>query len=283
MHKLFELLRRNIHVLLFVLLEIIAVTLMYNRNNYHGSVLFGTSNRLVGYVMSYKGEFDKYRGLHDANLELMRSNALLEKELLKLNATIERYKVDSLSYNTVFATEESPASDFEYSVAEVVGRTNLTKTIYLTINKGSRDGVKLDMGVLSTKGVVGSVVAVGTHFSKVLPLINNSFSLSCKLSNQEYLGSLQWDGEDLTHSVLTRLPKHLSYTPGDTVLTSGYSTIFPKGLFVGIVEGETKSTDDNFLSLRVRLATDFERLRYVYMVENIHKFERDSLDKVSIK
>ncbi|MDO4789505.1 MAG: rod shape-determining protein MreC [Porphyromonas sp.] len=283
MHKLFELLRRNIHVLLFVLLEIMAVTLMYNRTDYHGSVLFGTSNRVVGHILSYKGEFDKYRGLHEANLELMRSNAQLEKEVLKLNAAIERYKVDSLYYNNVFVTEENPASDFEYSVAEIVGQTNLTKTIFLTINKGSHDGVTLDMGVLSTRGVVGSVVAVGTHFSKVLPLVNNSFSLSCKLSNQEYLGSLQWDGESLTHSVLTRLPKHLSYTPGDTVLTSGYSTVFPKGLFVGIVEGETKSTDDNFLSLRVKLATDFEKLRYVYMVKNMHKSERDSLDRVSIR
>lgn len=251
---------------------------MYNKSAYRGSVMLGTSNQIVASVLSVKGEFDKYKGLHEKNLELMKVNADLEKELLRLQATIERYRVDTLYKPKLFLGDpEDVTLPFEYSIAEIVDKSTLTKNNYITINKGYNQGVEKDMGVLSSMGVVGIVVAVGREYSKVLPLINNGFSLSCKFSSNNYTGSLQWDGESSGTSVLTHLPKHTPYHEGDSIYTSGFSAIFPQNIFVGTIQEEVKSIDDNFLALRVNLATNFETLKYVYLIKNDDKEEIDKL------
>lgn len=278
MYKLLEFLKNKAYFFLFIILEVFAVYLITNKTVYQGTVLLGTSNQFVAKVLSVKGEIDRYTGLHPANLELMKANAELERKILKLSSLVERFKIDTMRTPKILEdlvlSSEIP---FQFEVAEVVNKSTLTKTNYITLDKGKQDGIWEDMGVLSLHGVVGVVVASSQHFSKVLPLVNNSFSLSCTLSKGGNVGSLMWDGDDPSLSVLTNLPKHVVYHKGDSVFTSGYSAIFPSGIFVGTVENETKSLDDNFLSLKVRLATDFNTLKYVYVIHNKSKAEIDSL------
>jgi rod shape-determining protein MreC len=138
---------------------------------------------------------------------------------------------------------------------------------YITINKGARDGIEPDMGVASIKGVVGIVSTVNERFSVVIPILNPKSKLSCKLATGSYFGSLFWDGRNTQYANLTELPNHAEFNPGDQVVTSGYSAVFPAGLLVGTV-AEFDKEQGTFNSLKVKLAVDFQSLRMVRVIKN---------------
>jgi rod shape-determining protein MreC len=154
---------------------------------------------------------------------------------------------------------------------------------YITLDKGAKDGIKPDMGVVSVRGVVGIVFTVDEHFSVVIPLLNPKSKLSCKLNSGDYYGSLSWDGRDVHYANLEELPNHVEFQKGDTVVTSGFSAIFPPGLPVGTVVEMDNSRDHNFYSLKVKLATDFQRLKNVRVIQNDFQQERLNVEREARK
>lgn len=277
MQRLLELLKAKGHIVLFCLIEIVAILLLIRGSNYHNSVFLSSSNVVVGKLTEVTTAADAYIGLKRANAELLQRNADLQKEVLGLKSQIERLTIDTLVYQRLVRDTTSTPFPYDYIAARVVGNSLFSKSNYLTINKGWADGIRPDMGVVSIQGVVGVVSAVGAHYAKVIPLINNHFSVSCKLVSKGPFGDLHWDGVDYEHTLLTHLPKHLEYSIGDTVCTSGYSAIFPEGVYVGVVTEEVTSSDDNFYTLRVKLNTDFSRLKNVFVIKNYMRSELDSL------
>lgn len=150
---------------------------------------------------------------------------------------------------------------------------------YITIDKGTKDGITPDMGVVSDQGVVGIVSHVSRNFSVILPLLNPKYRLSCKVLGSNYFGSLRWNGRDARFAQLEELARHVEFQKGDTIVTSGYSSIFPPGIIVGTITDFKKQHDDNFYSLDVALATHFDTLTNVRILMNSKQDEQLRLEE----
>ncbi|MDE6782169.1 MAG: rod shape-determining protein MreC, partial [Paramuribaculum sp.] len=127
-------------------------------------------------------------------------------------------------------------------------------------------GIQPEMGVVDQNGIVGKVNVVGEHSSRIISLLNSDLRISSKVKGSDQVGSLVWDGNDSRFALLEELPRHSTFNVGDTVITSGYSTTFPEGIPVGVVDSELKDYDENFYTLRIRLFTDFSKLSIVRIV-----------------
>lgn len=282
MDRFLEFLRANSHTFLFLIFEVIAWALLFGSSDYRRSAVWGTANSVTGKITEISHSINSYTGLREANVELMRQNAMLEVRALRLRAMLNRLTLDTLSWKRLAGDSVERPFPYGYVAAEVVGNTKTPKSNYLTLNVGTAEDVLPDMGVVGPQGVVGVVEAVGTSYAKVLPLVNSKFEVSAKISGSDYVGTMVWDGRDLTHSQITNLPKHMKYEVGDSVFTSGFSNIFPEHIFIGLVEGEGESENDNFFSLRVKLATNFNTVKYVYVLVDYDRQERSLVEQYDI-
>jgi hypothetical protein len=146
-----------------------------------------------------------------------------------------------------------------------------TGEVYYTINKGRRDGIETDMGVMSASGVVGAVMAVSDHYALVIPVLNPKIRLACTLLGQEVSGTLAAPSSpNANEAILSNVPPHAHPQIGDTITTSGYSYLFPEGMMVGTiadsVPARVKGSAGTFANYPVHLSTDFQGLRYVYVI-----------------
>ena len=185
---------------------------------------------------------------------------------------------DSLSVDA-FVPDSTGIPQFDFIPAEVVNLSFMGGTNnFITIDKGLSSGVKPDMGVISHGGVVGVVSAVSDNFAVVIPVINSKFRLSARMKHSESNGSLMWNGKNIREAQITELPRHEPYEAGDTVLTS-FSGIFPKNLIIGRMSSRGSSTDDNFITLNVELATNFYTLQDVLVIKDRFYDEQEALEE----
>jgi len=168
---------------------------------------------------------------------------------------------------------------YQYIHASVVEKQIFEANNYLILNKGSNDSIKEDMAVVSAKGIVGVVLKVTPRFSRIIPVINPEFRPTCMIKSTHFFGTLYWDGKDPRYATLSRLPGHASYTIGDTIVTSGYSAIFPQGAYVGVVEDAYKQKNEEYNSLKIRLFTDFSTLTEVFIIRYLLQDERNEIQK----
>jgi len=148
---------------------------------------------------------------------------------------------------------------------------------YITLNKGKKDGVFSDMGVISDLGLVGIVYESSNNFSTVLPIINRDFRLSVQIKSNRYAGILQWEGDSPLYAMLNEIPFHVDLQEGDTIVTSGFSSIFPEGILVGEIESFSLE-QGNFYDIRIRLSNDFQRLFHVNIIRNFRQEEQLNLE-----
>jgi rod shape-determining protein MreC len=275
MQKLFEFLIGKRHWLVFILCEIISLVLVYRHNAYQRNVFLGSANMVAGYVSSVSGSVMSYIGLRKENRALFERNSLLELEVLELQQQLTAIRSGISSYEHMMV--DSTDRHYRYVAAEVVNNSVTQLFNYITINRGRRDGVEPDMGVVSMYGIVGIVSTVNDRFSVVIPLLNPKLKISCKLHRGNYYGSLSWDGRDTRYASLGELPNHAEFQEGDTVVTSGYSAVFPPGVIVGTVATPDDNTQNySFYSLKVKLATDFRELKMVRVIKDV--FQQDRLE-----
>ena len=207
---------------------------------------------------------------------------ITKKELIiesELKNKIEELKAINreIQTDTLWQGIDSISTDYIYKTAEIINSSfNKTKN-YITINKGTLEGINSEMAVCSGDGVIGIVERVSRHYAKVLPLINANLRVSAKIKKNGYYGSLQWDGNDYRYSFLNDIPFHVNAEVGDTIVTSGFSSIFPEGKLIGFVESVNKETA-NFLTIKVKLATDFKKISDVYVIANTRKQEQQQLE-----
>lgn len=282
MGRLIEFLRSNAHLLLFIVLEVVALMFLLRGSVYRKSAFLSSANVVVGNVQEVSHIANEYIGLKDTNIELMKRNALLEKELQTLQFQLSRLQVDSLTWTRISTDSILRPFPYDYKVAKVVGNVLFSNSNYITIDLGKNDGIDVDMGVVSNEGVIGVIQAVGTRYAKVIPLINNQFNLNCRVSGSPHTGTLSWDGVDIQHTLLTNLPKHSEFEVGDSVVTSGYSSIFPENLFVGTVVGEGKSPNDHFRALKVKFGISFSDVKYVYVLQNFERKEQEEIENQGV-
>ena len=277
MQKLLEFLIRKRHWFVFVLCEIISFTLLFRHNSYQQSVMLSSANVMVGHIFSISSSVRSYLDLQEDNKVLFERNGELELEILKLQRRLEQLESGMLSYDGVHT--EPIDYPYRFTAANVVNNSVTGLNNYITIDKGRKDSIEVDMAVVSVNGVVGVVSTVGDHFSVVLPLLSVKSKLSCKIQNTGDDGSLVWDGRDPRYSNLEELALHAEFEAGDTIVTSGHSAIFPPGLVVGRVVEQDQPRDFNFYSLKIKLATDFEHLKNVRVVKYDYQRERLAVER----
>ena len=250
------------------------------RHEYQTSRLFCSLYPALAYLERMYGELSPAQIWHEMEVfcagRLLGSQAL-EMEVIDLKKQLNDYRLRIDGDNTV-AIADSVQHDFNIIMAHVINNSISKPFNYITINKGELDGVKPEMGVVDQNGVVGIVNVVGSHSARIISLLNPKFRLSCKLKDSDFFGSLVWDGIDPTVAVLEELPRHVTFQKGDTIVTSGYSAVFPEGLIVGTILNDRTENRENFFSLKVKLTSDFTQLSTVKVIENKNKDEIKSLE-----
>lgn len=278
MRNLIQFLVKNSSWFVFVFLEIICFYFIFSDNSYQKSVFVNSSNEFVGRIYSVSGSITSYFGLKSQNQELLKQNAELQLQVLALENDLHKIKTDSTEIKAFVNNRAELRKDYDMTIAQVVNNSVHQLNNLITINKGSKDSVQTDMGVISHQGIVGVVRAVSTNFAVVQPVLNPDTRISCKLSNSNVPGTLIWDGQDRRYAYLTDYPEYEKFEKGDTVVTSGYSDFFPEGIMVGVVEDFKKQSVSNSYSLKVKLATDFASLKDVIAIRNKKKKEQFKLE-----
>ena len=272
MKEIIKLILKYHFTIIFILLEILAFSLIVQHNNYQRTVFSGYAASFFGTMSSAVNGIKGYVGLRKVNDKLIAENTDLKNQLEELKRMAQTSQEDSLWTDT-----GTTDVNYIYKTAEMINSSfNKTKN-YIIIDKGSKEGIAPEMAVCSSEGVIGIVQNVSKHYAKVLPLINTKLRVSAKVKKNGYYGSLQWDGNDYRYSYLNDIPFHVNVEQGDTIVTSGFSSIFPEGELIGYVESVNKETA-NFLSLKVKLATDFKKISEIYIIADIRKQEKQELE-----
>lgn len=247
----------------FAFYVILSCIFLFDKNPYQHHIYMTSAGKLTAGIYDLSHNITSYFNLRETNEELQVQNARLEEELLGMKAKLQIYQEREYADSMTVTEALRP---FRFIIASVINNSIHKPYNYITINKGSNDGIRPEMGVVDQNGIVGVVNIVGDNYSRLISLLNPNFRLSCKVKGNDAFGSLVWDGKDPQIALLEELPRHTIYTTGDTVITSGYSAMFPEGIPVGLVVGSEKTIDDNFYTLRVQLLTDFSRLSTVRVI-----------------
>ena len=269
MQVILRFLRQHSPFFTWLLLAVGSVVLLMQGNPYHRSVWFGSANRLTGSVLKFTAGVTNYFGLRQTNAQLLEHVGVLEEENLRLHRMLQAYDdAEAMALDTV--------SQYAYTVAHVVGNSIHQADNYITLDKGAADGLVPNMAVANQSGVVGFVVRVSDHFALVLSVLSSKMRLSAMIRDSENFGMLTWDGADAAYAQL-ELSRSVTFQPGDTVVTTGFSSAFPRGVPVGeVIEANDDGT--TFLGVRVRLFTDFGRLSDVHVIHNSRMAEQEELE-----
>ena len=267
MRTLLRFFQKYSNLLLFLLLEIIALTLIIQGSSYQRSKLIGLNRQVTGYLYSKVDGAREYFILKEVNEQLVVENTELRNRLDLISSGLDSATVIS---------EVKGEHRYYFVQSRIVHNSIYKQLNYLTLNKGKKQGVFRNMGVVSDQGLVGIVLESSANFATVIPIINREFRLSAKIQSNNYAGILQWDGSSPRFADLTEIPFHVNLTEGDTILTSGFSSIFPEGIEVGRIESFSLERG-NFYDIRVELFTDFQRLFHVNVIRNYRQEEQLNL------
>lgn len=272
MYRLLQLLHSYRAFLLLLFFEIICIWLLVRNNPYHSAAYFHTSNSIIGSIFQTRENITQYFNLPTVNQELSNDNAILREMLAKSQVPVVVINdEDSLSLT-------KNEYNHKYLSAKVINNSIQLSHNYLTINKGSSNGVESGMGVVSANGIVGKVMSVSNNYATVASLLNKDVFISSYLKRNNTFCSVNWNGSDNLRTKLKFVPKHIQLQKGDSIVTSGYSSIFPENLLIGFIEDFNIGKNDSWYDIDVKLSNDFSSLAYVYVIKNPNKEERIELE-----
>ncbi len=275
MRPLWLFLVRNYIVLLFLFLESLAIILFVNNSYYQRAIVVRATNGITGFFFGLRSGVTQYFSLNTINEQLAEENARL---LSQQDASF--IKTD----HQVFIRKDTLYRlQYQYLTARVINNSTNKSANFITLNKGSRHGIKKDMAVVSPTGVAGVVYEVSENFSTVMSLLHPLSKISAKLKKHDYVGTAVWEGGSPAIGNLKDIPIHVKVAAGDTVITSGYSLIFPEGVMIGVVRSFDVGMGNDFYNIRMQLSTDFNNLKHVYVINNLMKEELQELESRSEK
>ena len=277
MNPLLQFLYKQLHWIVFVVLEVICLVLLFSFNNYQGSIYLSTANNVTARVIAGKDKVTSYFNLTEVNARLAMQNADLKERIVELESLLSLHRLDSLAQ--VEAVQRVHRSGYVITPAQVIDKSVNRTNNYITLDRGTADGVQPDMGVMGIDGVVGVVYKCSEHYSLVMPLLNSKSSLSCKVLGCNDIGYLRWDGGDACHAILHDLPRYSVVSVGDTIVTSGNSSFFPEGIMVGKVEELYPSSDGLYMTLKVSLNTLFSQLEHAFIMRKMDAAELEELNE----
>lgn len=254
----------------FLLLELFCAWLIVLNNQYQGASFFNSANSFVASVNGFSQNTREYFSLRETNRMLAEENTSLRKKLEQLNQVV-------LRADTLAGADSAAIKRFDFISAKVVNNSTARLTNFITLNRGSADGIEAGMAVISSKGVVGKVKITSEHFSVVTSVLNVDIMVSALMKRTGYFGTIQWDGQDPELVKLKFIPLHVKPQAGDTIVTSGYSGIFPEGIMVGTIARINPGRETSFHDLDVKLSQDFRQLSFATVIKSKLKPELDSL------
>ncbi len=273
MKNIFVFIWRNHFVFLFLILQSFSVYLLVQNNDYQRASFINSANSVSGKFFSVYNGIREYFYLKQTNEDLAAENAELRKK--QPNAFI-RYDVKVFHIkDTVYRQQ------YTYRSAKVVNNTVNKRNNYLTLNRGSIHGMKKDMGVITPNGVVGIVKDVSENFCTVISMLHVNSKISAQIKNNNYYGSLVWNGNNASQVDLVDIPSHVKLHKGDTVVTTSFSKRFPEGIIVGTIEEFDLEAGDNFYTIKIKPGVDFRSVSNVYVVDNLLKNEQQQLEEDS--
>ncbi len=271
MRNLFLFLWKYNFFIFFLLLEVFCGYLIFQNNNFQRSSFINSTNAVSAKVNSAISGVTDYIDLRTTNEALSRENAALKALLpdaFYIDSALDRVSTDTLL-----------KQQYSFMTAKVINNSVNRRNNYLTLNKGSLLGVKPEMGVISSDGIVGIVKDVSEHYCSVMSFLHKDSRISARIKKSGFIGSMVWDGFDETHASLKDIAKHVKVAKGDTIITSSFSSIFPEGIMIGLVEEVVDGGGTNFQEISVKLSTPFGKLTYVYIINNVFKDEQRALEE----
>ncbi|MFP4288338.1 MAG: rod shape-determining protein MreC [Bacteroidales bacterium] len=274
MRNLISYILKNYFFFLFLLLQVVSFIFIVQNHQHHRSFFFNSSNYVVGSIYQINKNIVKYFSLAKTNRQLSKENnellSQIQGSFLKTDQQVFTYR------DTLYQR------NFSYINARVINNSVTSRNNYITLNKGRKHGVKPDMGIITSHGVIGIVRNVSQNFSTAISLLHSDSQISARIQKNNHLGTLIWEGFDYKKATMLYIPTHIDLNVGDTIVTSGFSQIFPADVFLGTIADFEIRRGDNFYTLEVDLATDFNQLDYVNVVNNIFKEELETLENATI-
>ena len=267
MKNIIGFIRQNFTFFSFLILQIVSLVMLSSYSKSHETFFGKWNNAVAGNVNSYYNEWAYFFDLKATNAKLVAENVALRNELAQNFVPYDT----SVKSGTLILRKDSleKIRKFFYYPAKVVGNSFTLQKNYITIERGALEGVKKDMAAISPDGsIVGVVVEVNNHYSKIMSLLHRNSKVSAMLKRDRIAGSIEWDGMSPDILLLKNISKSALPKIGDTVLTSPYSSSFPAQLMIGRVASIVKDPSSNFLTLKIKSATNFYNLEFVYLVEN---------------
>lgn len=264
MYNLLNFLKKYNNILLFLILEVLCIIMLMNNLPYQKRKLTNVGNAISGKLFKTKTNFTNYFSLKEENQLIVEHNALLMSHLYKINTDTSELM-------------NSQSFDFNFVPANVINNSINNVNNYLLIDKGRKNGIKKDMGVICENGVVGKVVNVTENYASVISMLHPYTIISARFTDNQHIANVSWDNLDYRFGTVNDIPLHLVLEKGDTLVTSGFSNIYPAGIMIGTIEEMIESKSKDFSTAKIRFSTNFSALRHVFVIENLNQTEIDSL------
>jgi rod shape-determining protein MreC len=274
--NVFLFIRRYFNFLFFLVLQIVSLSFLFRYNKFHQAAFMGVAGEVTGRLNQ------KYNGV-EYYFRLKSTNDALVKENEKLNQLLkDNYQppgeLNRLITDTVMIDSLKKIQRFIYREAKVVSSSVSLQTNYLTIHRGSGQAIKPNMGVISPQGIVGTVVSTSSNFAVVMSMLHRQYTVVVKLKNGSERGKVEWDGVNPSYVTLRDIPKSAKVNKGDSIVTSETSSLFPPGILVGTVYEIVEDKSSNFYTVKVKTATNFFNVEYVYVIDNTQYDEQKKLE-----
>ncbi|OQY04990.1 MAG: rod shape-determining protein MreC [Bacteroidetes bacterium 4572_117] len=257
-------------VLLFIVLEIISIRMVVFEDIEKKNAFYSSANSVSGFFYNKFNTWIAYFSLASENELLRNENLELRSQANIKQIPRTTFKPDSIILDSV---------GYSYTAARVINNSIYRKQNYITIDKGYLDGIKKESGVISSQGMVGVVVDVSKHYSLIVSILNNRFGVGAKIKKNNQFGSVGWNKNDYRFVNLMEIPNHISISKGDTIVSNGFSAIFPPDINIGTISKINTNLSNNFYEIEVNLSTDFKSLYNVYVIDNFGKAEQRKLEK----
>lgn len=262
---------RHKNTLLFLFLLLISLALTFQAHSYQKSKFISSANTVTGGIYEVRSNVENYFGLKESNQRLINENKDLREKLLNTQIKEENY---------FFPDTTGYAADYAVFNANVISNNYSKLDNYILIDKGKKDEIQEDQGVITSKGIVGVVEKTSKNFSRVISILNSNLAVSAQLKNSEHFGTLRWSGGNPNIIELSDVPRLAEIHEGDTIITNGRSLIFPKGIPIGNVISYELDDAEDYYVIQVKLFNDMTNIGNVYLIKNNSKREIEILNSL---
>lgn len=283
MRYLLHFLWKNYAFLLFLILELISLVFVVNGNKHQSAVFSSIANQYGGKVFTSYSNMRSYFHLKEANELLSIENAYLKDQLLSSQFALDSTNFQSFTPLAEIILTDSTKFLFDFISAKVISNSTNRQKNYIMLNKGSKHGIRKNMGIIGPNGIVGVIFEVSEDFSSGISLLNIKQSVSAKLKHNNELGILIWDGVSPLYGQLDAVENYVPIAIGDTIITSGFSHIFPGGENIGVVEEFNEIPGKTLWNIKVKFNTSFTQLFWVSIARNLNYEQQIALEAIKLE